>query len=150
MELKIPPVLLTLVVAALMWVISKMTSPVPLPEHLKVITGSFFAIATVVIGFAGVAAFRKANTSVNPLTPDNSSSLVESGIFRFTRNPMYLALVVALTGWGLFLGSPWTLALVVLFALYLNHYQIKPEERALQAIFGEAYLRYKLRVRRWL
>jgi protein-S-isoprenylcysteine O-methyltransferase Ste14 len=63
---------------------------------------------------------------------------------------MYLALLTALTGWGLFLGSPWTLVLAVLFVLYMNRYQIRPEEQALEAAFGEKFLQYKRRVRRWI
>jgi protein-S-isoprenylcysteine O-methyltransferase Ste14 len=150
MELKIPPVLLTLIVAALMWLISKMTPVVFLPGHIKAITAVLFVIAAASIGLAGVAAFRQAETTVNPLSPGNCSSLVDSGIFRFTRNPMYLSLLVALTAWGVFLGSPWALILVAFFVLFISRYQIKPEERALEAAFGESFLQYKLRVRRWL
>jgi protein-S-isoprenylcysteine O-methyltransferase Ste14 len=150
MELRIPPVLLTMITAALMWLVAKITSPAPLTDHLKIIVTALFATTAAVIGIAGVVAFRKANTTVNPLNPNDCSSLVETGVFRLSRNPMYLALLTALTGWGLFLGSPWTLVLAVLFVLYMNRYQIRPEEQALEAAFGEKFLQYKRRVRRWI
>jgi protein-S-isoprenylcysteine O-methyltransferase Ste14 len=82
--------------------------------------------------------------------PAAASSLVTGGIYRWTRNPMYLGMALALAGWGLYLGNFGALALVGLFVMYIDRYQIDPEERALTARFGDAFAAYRRRVRRWL
>ena len=150
LEHKVPPVAITLIVAALMWLASTLTPASFLPGKARMICTTLFTMAALVIGIAGVAAFRQANTTVNPLEPENCSQLVDSGIYRYTRNPMYLALLFALLGWGSFLNNPWSLVPVAAFVLYIDHYQIRPEENALETAFGEAFQRYRQRVRKWL
>ncbi len=147
---RIPPVAVAFFCAAMMWLVSALTPGSPLPETFRLICAALFAAAAAAIGFAGVAEFRRANTTVNPLAPEKCSSLVESGIFRYTRNPMYLALLLALLGWGLFLENPWSLLLAGAYVAYMNRYQIRAEEDALESAFGEAFRRYRSRVRRWL
>lgn len=147
---RIPPVAVTLAVAALMWLISVLTPAFPLPENLRMICAILLAMAAMVTGLAGVAEFRRANTTVNPLAPENCSRLVESGIFRFTRNPMYLALLMALIGWNIFLGNLWSLVMIFFWVLYIDRYQITPEEEALEAAFGDTFRHYRRRVRKWL
>jgi protein-S-isoprenylcysteine O-methyltransferase Ste14 len=148
--LKIPPVLLSVIFAALMWLVSRFTPGIDLPATLRIACLLLFASAGAVIGLSGVIAFKKAQTTVNPLKPENCSSLVDSGVFRLTRNPMYLALLLGLAGWALFLGNVYSLAMTALFVTYLNRFQIRPEERALESVFGEAFIEYRRRVRRWL
>jgi len=150
LELKVPPVLLTGLTAVSMWLVSKVTTPVFPAEATRVIAAALLVASSGVIGLAGVTAFHKAKTTVNPLTPGACSILVESGVYRFTRNPMYLALVTALIGWALYLGSPWTLIPIAAFVLYIDHFQIRPEERALESAFGPAFQNYKSKVRKWL
>ena len=87
---------------------------------------------------------------MNPIKPDTASSLVSSGVYRFTRNPMYLGLSVTLLGWAMFLSNPLALLAVPLFVLYINRFQINPEERVLSSLFGAGYAAYKEKVRRWL
>ncbi|MAF83690.1 MAG: hypothetical protein CL797_06255 [Chromatiales bacterium] len=106
-------------------------------------TGGLFIVS-------GGLSFRKAATTFNPMTPNASSSLVIAGIYRSTRNPMYVGFLFILIGWGLFLSNFFSLALCAVFALCMNSWQIKPEERALESIFGAEYLAYKNNVRRWL
>ena len=101
-------------------------------------------------GLAGIVAFRQARTTVNPLAPDKCSRLVDSGIFRFTRNPMYLALLMALIGWSIFLGNLWSLVMVLLWVIYIDRFQIRPEEEALETAFGDAFRQYRSKVRKWL
>jgi len=84
------------------------------------------------------------------LTPESISSLVVTGIFKRTRNPMYLALMLALTGWGLYLANIFSLLVAVCFVLYMNRFQIQPEERTLEEIFGSEFNDYKKQVRRWI
>ena len=150
LELKIPPVLITSLFALLMWLVSRLTPAIPISPALKIIFLLVFAALGAYVGLTAVASFRKANTTVNPLTPESISSLVVSGIFRRTRNPMYLALMLALIGWGLYLTNIFSLLVVVGFVLYMNRFQIQPEERALKEIFGSEFNNYKKQVRRWI
>ena len=112
------------------------------------------AMGVVFIGIAtagtGVFSFSRAKTTVNPMKPDTSSALVVSGIYRLTRNPMYLGILLLLIGWGIFLSN--ALAFLVLpgFVLYMNRFQIEPEERALTRLFGQAFVTYRSQVRRWI
>ncbi|MBG6289848.1 isoprenylcysteine carboxylmethyltransferase family protein [Pseudomonas nitroreducens] len=99
---------------------------------------------------AGVLSFRLARTAVNPLRPETASALVSSGIYGHTRNPMYLGFAIALVAWAFYLASPVALLGVVGFVLYMNRFQIGPEEQALASLFGEAFAAYRTRVRRWL
>ena len=150
LELKIPPVLVTVLFALLMWLVSRLTPAIPISPELKITFLLLFTGLGAYVGLAAVASFRKANTTVNPLTPESISSLVVSGIFRLSRNPMYLALLLALTGWGLYLANIFSLLVAVGFILYMNRFQIQPEERALEEIFGSEFNDYKKQVRRWI
>ena len=150
LELKIPPPILALLAAAAMWGISLAAPAVALPANIRLVATIAIALAGIAIAIAGVAAFRRAKTTLNPLKPGTTSSLVTSGIYRFTRNPMYLGLALALLAWAVFLSSPWCLLGPLVFIPYMTHFQILPEERALQGIFGAAYSVYQAHVRRWL
>lgn len=94
--------------------------------------------------------FRRANTTVNPLKPQAASSLVTAGIYRYTRNPMYLGLLFLLVAWAVLLSSPFALLGPVAFVTYISRFQIVPEERVLAALFGAEYAAYQAGVRRWL
>ena len=107
-------------------------------------------LVAAAIGMAGVRAFHRARTTSNPLRPERASALVSSGIYRYTRNPMYVALALALLAWAAWLGHALAPAGVVAFVAWMNRFQIAPEERALQALFGEEFERYCAEVRRWL
>ena len=115
--------------------------------------GSCGALALVALGAGfdvlGLWMFRKARTTFSPLRPDRSAAVVQTGVYRITRNPMYLGMVLILLGLALYLASPWALLRPVAFAAYITRFQIVPEERALTARFGEAYTAYCARVRRW-
>ena len=150
LEIKIPPVLVTAVFALLMWLVSILLPGITIPVSLRV--GGLIALITVgaLFSISGVVSFRKAKTSVNPLTPDACSSLVSSGIYKKTRNPMYVGFLFFLVGWGLFLSNLFSLALCASFFLYMNRFQIQPEEEILKSLFGEDFLTYKSQVRRWL
>ena len=150
LELKIPPVIVTLLFAVLMWLVARLTPFAPIDAGFRIIVVLLLGVTATVIGLAGVAAFRKANTTVDPFTPDACTSLVNSGIFRLTRNPMYLALLLTLAAWGFFLSNFYSLALCVVYVVYMNRFQIVPEERALEAVFGDEFIAYKGKVRRWI
>lgn len=150
LELKIPPLALTLAVALAMGGASWVWPPLGVSLMVRVATGTALVTAGAVISLAGVISFRHAKTSVNPTRPHASSALVNSGIYGFSRNPMYLGFLLALIGWAAFLASPVGLMGPLAFVLYMNRFQITPEERALATLFGAEFAAYKTRVRRWL
>ena len=84
------------------------------------------------------------------MSPESTSSLVTAGLYRYSRNPIYVADVIFLLSWAFYLNNPISLLGIVGFVLYMNRFQIQPEERALEANFGQAYLDFKARVRRWI
>ena len=84
------------------------------------------------------------------MKPEAASSLVTGGIYRVTRNPMYVGLLFVLVAWAAFLWAPWAMLGPILFVTYMNRFQIRPEERTLMRTFGDDYARYKIAVRRWL
>ncbi|MEO1475370.1 MAG: isoprenylcysteine carboxylmethyltransferase family protein, partial [Pseudomonadota bacterium] len=89
-------------------------------------------------------------TTVNPLRPDKATHLVVTGLYRISRNPMYLGLAILLTGWGLYLGDAANLAVLAAFIGFITIFQIKPEEEILRSKFGDDYIDYCRRVRRWI
>lgn len=150
LELKVPPVAAFGLVAALMWVLARhVPGPSFAPAWRIWVALTLLALAAL-IGLSGVRAFRKARTTVSPLAPERASSLVAVGIYRHTRNPMYLALTLGLLAWSVHLGSLWALLAVALLPAWLTRFQILPEERALLARFGSDFDAYCQRVRRWI
>ena len=148
-ELRIPPPLVVLVAGVLMWLAS-LALPWPSSAPGQLFVAVLVAAAGIAVVVAGLLEFRRARTTVNPLKPETASSLVERGIYRFTRNPMYLGMALALAGWGIWLASAAALLVLPLFVAYMTRFQIIPEERALAATFGEAFDGYRRRVPRWL
>lgn len=149
LELKIPPPIVAVLVAALMWGVSRTTSW-EFPAVAR--NGAALMIAAIGVSFSvsGFLAFHHAKTTINPRTPQAASSLVSSGVYRITRNPMYVGLLLVLVAWAIFLSSEWALLGPVVFAAYIHRFQITPEERTLMTLFGTEYSAYKAKVRRWL
>jgi protein-S-isoprenylcysteine O-methyltransferase Ste14 len=108
------------------------------------------AVSGLAVALAGIAEFRRLSTTVNPLKPGDASSIATGGIYRYTRNPMYVGLACCVLAWGLYLRNFAALLCVVIFVAYMTRFQIRPEERALQEKFGDDYTSYKSRVRRWI
>ncbi len=150
LESRIPPLALVVITGGLMWGISRLAGSVAMPDGIRLGVSAVILAVGVFFCVAGVVSFRRARTTVDPRTPEAATALVDSGIYRFSRNPMYVGFAAILLSWGVFLASPWSLLGVPGFILYLNCFQITPEERALQGIFGDAYTAYRSRVRRWL
>jgi protein-S-isoprenylcysteine O-methyltransferase Ste14 len=149
LELRIPPVALVVAFALAMGLLARSipaATVVQWPWWVPFIT----VLAGFLFGLAGVVEFRRVRTTVNPTTPQASSSVVTTGVYRWSRNPMYVGLLMILAGWALYLGNLCAALLLPLFVVYMNRYQIAPEERALSHKFGSEYLHYARRVRRWL
>ncbi len=149
LELKVPPPLVALVTGLLMWWAAKLVPPLALPGVARIVVAVVFAGVGVGLAMSGVLTFRRAKTTVNPTTPAAASALVRTGVFRFTRNPMYLGLLLCLVAWAIILSSVLALLIAPLFVVYMNRFQIAPEERALAALFGDSFAAYKRDVRRW-
>lgn len=150
LEAKIHPPVVAAVTALIIWGISLLAPQIAMPSGIRVSMSLVLAAVGVAFSVAGIVSFRRARTTVNPIRPESASSLVCTGTYRVTRNPMYLGILLVLVAWAVFLFSAWALLAVVGFVLYMNRFQIAPEERALLDIFGNEYELYKARVRRWL
>ncbi|MCG3202545.1 MAG: hypothetical protein NFCOHLIN_02428 [Gammaproteobacteria bacterium] len=150
LELRIPPPLIALSCAGLMWLVAAGTPSASWPAAGRHVLAGMLAAAGVCVSMSGVATFRRAGTTVNPHRPRAATSLVTGGIYRYTRNPMYLGLLMVLLGWGIFLANGPAVLLIAGFVLYIGRFQIAPEERALSDLFGPEYEAYRDRVRRWL
>ncbi|MGQ4277411.1 methyltransferase family protein [Pseudidiomarina sp. E22-M8] len=146
LELKIPPVIVVLLVALGMYATSKVVDW-PLVAYPQI--ASVLAWLGLVVAALGVWQFRKAKTTVDPRKPQESSKIVTGGIYRWTRNPMYLGFLVVLLALALRLANLATVPWLIVYVLYMNRFQIAPEERLLKAKFGKPYEAYLKRVRRW-
>jgi protein-S-isoprenylcysteine O-methyltransferase Ste14 len=150
LERKVPPPLLAAAIALLMCVAAGYSPALTLAPSLRNIAVAALALSGAVIDLLAMASFLKRRTAINPFQPAKASTLVTSGVYRITRNPMYVGLMLLLSAWALWLSAWWPLAGPVVFFLYVNRFQIEPEERILEEVFGPAYLRYRQEVRRWL
>ena len=150
LELKVPPPLVTLAVGGLMWSVAGIGPLLAVPGSVRVTAALIVFSAGFAIAIAGIVSFRLAKTTVNPLKPETATSLVSSGIFGITRNPMYLGLLLALVAWTLYLAAPVALFGPIVFWLYITRFQIVPEERAMTKLFGDSFKAYAAKVRRWL
>lgn len=150
LETKIPPVAVFIIAALLIWLISRYLPAIELPESIRWLIIFSFLLFGAVMGLFGVFSFLKKKTTVDPINPEKASSLVDSGVYNISRNPMYLALALVLIAFSVYLKSLWSLLVVLLFMIYMTRFQIFPEERAMIKLFGEQYLDYMDRVRRWI
>ncbi|HPE60468.1 MAG TPA: isoprenylcysteine carboxylmethyltransferase family protein [Thiolinea sp.] len=150
MKTLIPPPVYALTAAALMWGLDRW---LPLLHWLA---EPWNRVGLVLIGLAAVAdlwslgLFFRARTTPNPMRPHKARELVTTGLYRYSRNPMYLGMLVMLGGWWLYLGSLTPGLVLPLFVCIINQVQILPEEAVLAERFGAAYRNYRQRVRRWL
>ncbi len=150
LELKIPPLAWVAIYAVLMkgcslWLPSLGIS-IP---HANGLAAMFVGVG-LSFSLSGIRAVRGAGSTVDPRCPERASSLVSDGIYAVTRNPMYVGVLLFLTAWAVHLQNIGSLLLVGVFMATLTQLQIRPEERALEQLFGEAYLDYCARVPRWL
>lgn len=150
LELKVPPVAVFLVCGAGMWFVVALSPALSIDIPVRTVFAVVTAIVGAAFGVVGVWAFRAASTTVDPRYPEKSSTVVRTGIYQWSRNPMYFGLLLILAGWALFLAHALALAGLPVFVLYMNRFQIQPEERAMLAGFGDDYRDYLHSVRRWI
>lgn len=146
----VPPLVLAAAAALLMAGAARMVPELQGKLPGRVPLGLLVMLVGSVIALLGLREFRRARTTPDPLRPAAATALVETGVYAWSRNPMYLGIATALVGWALFLAHPLALVVVPGFVLLLNRCQIEREERALSALFGPAFDEYCRRVGRWL
>ncbi len=150
LRLKVPPVIQTALCILAMWLLSRY---LPLCT-VEIINRSAITAILICLGgliaIAAIVSFHKVKTTVDPRTPDQTSELVIAGIYQYTRNPMYLSLLLIMTGMAVLFGAVSSFLVIPLFVWFMNRLQIEAEEEELEKLFGESYREYKLNVRRWL
>lgn len=147
---RIPPPVVALLGAALAWALAQFA---PLGQFAipgQSATAIVLALAGALLVLSAMRLFVSAKTTINPIRIEEASSLVTTGPYAFTRNPMYLGLLMVVTGWSLSLGVWSALVAPPLFVMYINRFQIRAEEAVMRANFGSAFETYAAKTRRWL
>lgn len=150
LDKKVPPLILAGLAAVGIWIVSVILPGAAWPHWVRLYAPLLLLVLGAGVCIAGVVEFRRAQTTVDPRIPEATSSLVTSGVYAVTRNPMYVGFALSLLALALYLSSHWSLLIVVGFVVYLDQFQIRPEENALAALFGQEFKDYQSRVRRWL
>ncbi|SFI53426.1 isoprenylcysteine carboxylmethyltransferase family protein [Nitrosomonas sp. Nm34] len=150
LELKIPPIIIMALIGGIMWFVATLVPQLVLVIPGQVILAAIAGFTSIALILAGAIAFRVAGTTVNPMQPSNTSSLVTRGLYKISRNPMYAGFLLLLLSWALLLSNIVSFAGLPVFVWYMNRFQIIPEEQALIAKFGAEYIAYAKNVRRWL
>lgn len=149
MKLKIPPVLVLTIFSGIMFALAKFLPFGDFDFFGRKYLIFFLIGLAIIIGIVSLAQFIVSKTTMDPLHPSKTGLLVTNGVYRFTRNPMYLALLLALAAWGLWLGNAFNVLVLAGFVRYMNKFQIIPEEEVLLSKFAKEYSRYTTKVRRW-
>lgn len=150
LDLRVPPPVVAAITAVAMRLLAILTPTLTASWTGNLLTAALPALLGIVLGVAGIKAFVRAETTADPRRPYQTSTLVTSGVYRYTRNPMYLGLFLILASWALYLGNLLSGLFLVVFVGYMTRYQIIPEERLLQEKFGDKFKTYRAAVRRWV
>jgi protein-S-isoprenylcysteine O-methyltransferase Ste14 len=150
LELRIPPPILALVMVILMSIIASITPSLSFTINGSKILAVFLGLSGFLIIIISIATLIRARTTEDPTDPSKTTTLVVSGIYQYSRNPIYLGAVICLFGFSILLSNIIALLFIPFYIYYLNRFQIAPEERYLLTKFGENFQEYQLRVRRWL
>jgi len=148
--LLIPPAVVLMLFAALMWYVALnfpfFTMGVVLHSAIPISMGLLGLFLILISSIS----FLRRKTTLNPLRPELASTLIKTGIYQYSRNPIYVGFVLILLGWGIFLHNLVSVFCVIVFVLYMNHFQILYEEKSLEQKFGAEFEVYKRSVNRWL
>lgn len=150
LENRIPPPIVLILSLIIMRLLAELESASSFDFELKLVLASLLVLIGLAFMLTGVMRFRKARTTIDPLNPEKAKQLVVAGVFRLSRNPMYLGMALIAIAWAIYLANPWSFIGVLGFVLFINRFQITPEERAMDKLFGDQYAKYKAAVRRWL
>ncbi len=149
MKNKIPPPIILLLSGIAMWFVAHSEYAFKIAVPFALVIAIIVAASGIYVSASAIRRFKVAETTISPLQPDSATSLVHHGIFSKTRNPMYVGLFLVLLGWAVWLQSLSNVLVLFAFVLWLTELQIKPEEAALKRVFGQGYIDYCKRVRRW-
>lgn len=150
MHLKIPPPIYALSIALIMWLSHLYIPVVNLINSPWNNIGIVVIVLAAILDFSSLYLFFKKRTTPNPMRPEFTTGLVVKGMYKISRNPMYLGMLMMLFGFAIFLGKLTPFLVLPAFYFLLTEMQIKPEEKILEDKFGDEYLDYKNKVRRWL
>ena len=149
MRLVIPPPVQGVIAAILMWAIAKFVPALNTPFNgslnLALVVGAF----GLAIEFVALFMFLQAKTTVSPLSPQKTENLVINGLYKYSRNPMYLGLAFLLIAYAIWLSNPLSTLVILGFVWWITKFQIEPEEEILREKFGNEYIEYQDRVGRW-
>ena len=148
MKTKIPPPIIALICIVINYLSTYLINPIKFP-NIEII-GGLILLLGVATAMLATLLFKKDKTTVNPMNPEETTTLVTTGIFSITRNPMYLGLFFVISSTILFFGSWFGIIILMFFVWYINKFQIIPEEEAMEKLFGNKYDEYKQNVRRWI
>lgn len=148
MHTKIPPPLVTLLFGLMIY-FSRLAFPIIEFEHSSILSFTFLIIGLFVL-ISAARAFRASKTTINPLKPEQATSLVTGDIFRFSRNPMYLGMAFILSSLAISFNLIGGVIFVALFCMYITIFQIIPEEVAMKKIFSQEFDTYMQSTRRWI
>ena len=133
-----------------MWLVSKYSLNTNFNLNGINILALVFLIIAIIMIVLSINKFKKNRTTISPLRPNKTSSLITSGIYNYTRNPMYLGLLLMLFSTALFMKNFISFLIIPLFVIFVTKNQIIPEEQILENIFGKEYRNYKKKVKRWI
>jgi protein-S-isoprenylcysteine O-methyltransferase Ste14 len=150
LENRVPPIIVMAVAALVAYLASLQLPLISIDKEISTPLGLMFSLMGVCLIASGTIEFKRHKTTVDPTKPNKATSLVASGIYKLSRNPMYLGIAAFLIAFAFFMQSLLILLSLPLFILYMTRFQIAPEERAMHSLFGEQYQQYKAKVRRWL
>ena len=145
---KIPPTILTLLFLVFNYILSFNSLKIEIPYKY------FFTTLLLILGLYIIIRssrlFARAKTSLDPLRPFKSTSLITNDIYKYSRNPMYFGYLLIILGSSAYLGNVISIIIIPLFIFTINFLQIIPEEEALKDLYGPRYDEYLSKVRRWI
>ncbi len=149
LELRIPPIVLTLICLIGMWATAVLCPALTLPFHWSNLLAVVFVCCGALLPILAAVEFRRAKTTLDPRCPEQTSQLVTRGVFGLSRNPIYLGFVLLLIGAAWYLMNMLAVFWVLAFGLYMTRFQIQPEERHMEERFSDEFRSYSARVKRW-
>tara|TARA_A100001015_G_scaffold295437_1_gene374406 strand:+ start:4365 stop:4811 length:447 start_codon:yes stop_codon:yes gene_type:complete len=148
METKIPPPIIALTCIIVNYLSTYLINPIKFPK-VEVIGGVILLLGLIIL-MSAIRLFKKNKTTINPMSPEETTTLITTHIFSVTRNPMYLGLFFVISSTILFFGSWSGIIILIFFVWYINKFQIIPEENTMERLFGTTYNEYRQNVRRWI
>ncbi len=150
LALVIPPALVLLIFIAIMWIIASHITYFTLVSGLHPALPLILTMTGIIFILLSSIPFLRNKTTLNPMKPELTSVLIKTGLYQYSRNPIYLGFVIILLGWGFYLRNILAMLLIAGFVFYMNRFQIEPEEKSLRKAFGIQFEEYERKVPRWL